>query len=236
MQIQPKFTAQMKTIASVYPIQCTAERDYGETQAGGRFKFALEAAPKDGYTTITLHDMWQAQHDFEGRSSSGRQTMKAFFVDVDSLAKDLYNQWAIQRIGTGTGFRPGIMIIAGQEPTAEELAMMRGQQRGYFEGLWHEGVALAAAHKWKHITDTHREAAKWLGLDAPWVANIGQSNDWKKCVACREKIDIEATVCKVCKERQPGYEEVSAPAAPEKKSKSPLPPPIPPPLRATATA
>ncbi len=234
MQIQPRFTAQIKKIASVYPIQCDAERDYGPTQAGGRTKFILEAAPKDGYTTIELTDMWQAQHDFEGRANSGRQTMKAFFVDVDSLAADLYNQWAVQRVGTGTGYRPGIMIIAGETPTEDELAFMRAQQRGYFEGLWHEGNALAAAHKHKIIMDTHRQAAIWLGQDAPWVANIGASNDWKKCVACREKIDIEATVCKVC--RSPQVETYSPePPVDTRKAKTPgIPPPIAPPLRQPA--
>jgi hypothetical protein len=246
MQILPRFTAQSLVIASVYPIECTAERDYGFTQSGGRHKFILEAAKKGEFTTLPLSDMWQAQHDFEGRSNSGRQTMKAFFVDVDSLAKDLYNQWAVQRVGTGTGYRPGIAIIGGETPTDEETAFMNGQQRGYFEGLWHEGNALAAAHKHKHIMDTHRQAAIWLGQDAPWVANIGASNDWKKCVACREKIDIEATVCKVCRERQPSYAvpapvpapivEMQPPAPAKTNNKPSLPPPLAPTPRQGATA
>jgi hypothetical protein len=224
MQIEPGFTARKMTIASVYPIACDAWRDYGHTQAGGNHRFVLEAAPKDGYTTLTISDMWQRVQDVEVTGASGRQTLKAFWVTVESLADDLYAHWAVHRIGTGGGFRPGIKIIAGDTPTEAELEEMRASQRGYFEGLWHEAVGMAAKHQWKFITDTHRAAARWLGLDAPWVANIGTSQDWKHCTACYEKIDARASVCKVC--RSPQEAEAPVAVVAEKPRRMPIPPPI----------
>lgn len=213
-----RFQARTITIASVYPMRCEATRDYGNTQAGGRTIFVLEPAPKGGFATLTVSDMWQRIQDIDAMNASGRQVQKAFWVDVESLARDLHAHWAMQRIGTASGFRPGIKIIAGSTPTQAELDEMNAVQRGYFEGLYHEAQGLAAKFKHRDITDTHREAARWLGLDAPWVANIGASHDWKECQSCFEKINAKATVCRVCRSEQPNA--VKAPA------KQPLPPPV----------
>ena len=225
-----RFTARTLVIASVYPLECKAQRDYGFTRSGGMTEFVLPAAKKGGYSTLKISDMFQRIQDVDAMTASGRQTNKDFFVEVSSLAKDLYTHWAVQRIGTGNGFLPGIKIIAGEEPTAEELAEMNAMQKGYFEGLFLEGQAYAEKHDFRQINEIHRAAATWLGLDAKWVANIGeQHKGWKECTACFEKINALATICKVCRSVQPdlaGAATVAETDPPRKAGRPPIAPPL----------
>jgi len=225
-----RFTARTMTIASVYPIECKAIRDYGFTRDGGMTEFVLPAAKKGEYTTLKICDMFQRIQDIDAMTASGRNANKEFFVEVSTLAADLHTHWAVQRMGTGNGFRPGIMIIAGDEPTAEELASMNAIQKGYFEGLFLEGQAYAEKHDFKQINEIHRAAAVWLGLDAKWVANIGEQHvGWKECTACFEKINALATICKVCRSPQPEFD--ATPVAEKPTRKAPGRPPIAPPLK-----
>lgn len=235
---EPIFQARTITICSVFPVACEAMRDYGHTQMGGRTNFRIEGAPRGEYRLLKVADMWQRVQDVETSSASGRQVQKGFWVECKDIASDLITHWAAQRIGTQHGHRPGIKVIAGDTPTAEELAELNAIQKGYFETLFHEAQGFAAKHDWKNIGDHHRVAARWLGLDAPWVANVGeQTQNWKECVACYEKINAKATICRVCRSVQPGGESsvineaAVASEAPRKQGKPPIAPPLAAPLR-----
>ena len=224
-----RFTARTLTIASIYPLECKLQRDYGFTRNGGMTEFLLPAAKKGSYSTLKISDMFQRIQDVDAMTASGRQSNKDFFVEVGSLAKDLHTHWAVQRIGTGNGFLPGIMVIAGDEPTEIELGTMNAQQKGYFEGLFLEGQAYAEKHDFKQINEIHRAAAVWLGVDAKWVANIGeQHKGWKECTACFEKINALATICKVCRSVQPDFNAspIAEQEAPRKAGRPPIAPPL----------
>lgn len=218
------FQARSKVIVSVFPIACELFRPYGLRQEGGRTKFVLEAAPKGGYTKLKIYDMWQYTQDIDASSASGRQVMNSFLVNVGSLVHDLIQHWAVQRIGTALGFRPGIAVIEGEEPTDQELAALLAVQRGYFEGLYQEAKDLSARHEHKKIGDFHRAASVWLGHKEDWAANRGESIDWKDCLACYSRIDARATVCKVCRSAQEPVD-ATVPHLVGLATVAPLPPP-----------
>jgi len=195
--------ARSLTICSVFPMQCTLDRDYGLTMEGGRTKFILKAAKKGSHSTLQIFDMFQRAQDIEQSAATGRHQNSAYPVKVETLANDMIQHWAVQRVGTNAGFRPGIMIIAGDEPTTEELDFLDAQQRGYFEGLYQEAKDYSAQDQHKKIGEFHRAAALWLGHNnEPWAANVGASKDWKECDKCYKHIDARATWCSECGQPQ----------------------------------
>lgn len=204
--LQDGFIARKLTIASVFPIKCVETRPFGRTMAGGITKYELEAAEKGKWTTCTVWDAWERKMSDQG--SVGSPMFEPSPVSAQSIVNDLLTHWVEKRMGTAQGHRPGIMLIAADEPTAEELAYMHGRQKPYLDGLVHEANGFAAAHKWKDINELHRMAARVLGIDAAnakWVADLGSQQEWKECVYCVEKIPAKASVCRVCHEKQPGF-------------------------------
>lgn len=214
-----QFNARSCVIASIFPFPCSLTRNYGPTMAGGRTTYLLESAPKGEHRTLKVFDCFERQPDFNHPFNGIGHTMsQGMPVSALEIARDCITHWAVSRIGTAMGFRPGIQIIAGEVPTEAELASMTALQRGYFEGLFQQGQEYAAKHKWTNINEFHRGAAKWLGLDEKWVADVGKSQEWKHCSECYEKIDARANVCRVCRSTQKAIGEdapqVSAPTNP----------------------
>lgn len=225
------FNPQSRVIVSIFPIKCDLERDFGRTMKGGRTRYVLEAAPRDGFTTLALHDSFQRVQDVM-KSEIGKPKFIGSPVSADELAADCMTHWVEQRIGTASGFRPGIMKLPeGQtEPTAENLSDLNERQKAYADALILEANSMAAKHDWKNITDLHRAMAVWRGYQTPlgqpdWVAQLGKGGEFKECVACYDKIDSRASICKNCHTPQPAA--AAPPSEPVKASgKSPLPPPV----------
>src|SRR5215471_19080551 len=136
------------TIASVYPIERRQERDYSPRPTGGRTHFILRAAPKDGFTTITVCDSWQMTKDV----LNGNRDVPMPVMAMD-IARDLITHWVNNCFGSSIDNGPGIMIIAGEQPTEAELTMMRESQRLMAERLIHDGDHAAEKNEWKRITD-----------------------------------------------------------------------------------
>lgn len=227
-----KFTPQSRVIVSIFPIKCDLERDFGPTMKGGRTRYVLEAAPKDGYTSLVLNDCFQRVQDVM-KSEIGKPRFIGSPVSADEIANDCMTHWVEQRIGTASGFRPGIMKLPeGQAtPTEADLFTLNERQKAYSDALILEANGMAAKHDWKNITDLHRAMAIWRGYQVPlgqsdWVAQLGKGGEFKECVECFSKIDARATKCKICMAPQ-----VSAATAPpvepaKATGKSPLPPPV----------
>lgn len=225
------------TIASVFPRAKRAQRDYAPDMSGGRTIFQLPAAPKGEVSTLTITDCWELIET--DRGTFDNMIRRPEMVKVEDIANCLLNEWAVNIAGTREGQRPGIMLIAGDVPTAEEKAKLETMQAAYFDGLVNEAQAYANQHAWKNITDLHRDAAKWRGFDAPWVTNLGEGKEKKHCAYCDEKIQPAAKFCVHCRQWQPGFEAMAnAPQPVVEKTESPKPgrPPIPPPVKNHAQA
>ncbi len=144
-----------------------------------------------GYTLLKVYDTIQMVYD------PVNERDKPEVIPVHLIIDDLIRMWTSGILSRGE-YGPGIMSIAGDEPTVEELAAINGRQSAYFTEL----VNLADGHFMKgdvkNITELHRAAATWLNLpDKPWMKNV-DSVIQKDCPACGEKVRMNATVCKHC--------------------------------------
>lgn len=227
------FNGMSLTIASVFPLERKAQRDYHPEMDGGRTGFVLEAAPKGEFRTLKLTDCWERIVSDESQVSN--PVFVPRLVKVDTIAACLLKEWAINIAGTRTGRRPGIMVIAGDTPTEAEMKTLTEMQAAYFDGLINEASAFAAKHDWKSIDELHRVAAKWRGHEAEWVNDLGQKAERKECFYCAEKIMARAKVCKECGHTQPEFAAVVPDApAPQKAVRAPIPPPMKPPAQVSA--
>lgn len=154
-----------------------------------------------GYTLIRVCDTFQWTRDFT--QDSERYIPHPLSADI--VAVDLQRAWASDSVLADAAAGPGITVIAGSEPTAEELAAVREKQTNHFRRLVNDGHALFAKGLVKDISDLHRAGAKWLGANnLPWVPKIEQV-ELKKCPACDNDIRKNALRCQECNADLPDF-------------------------------
>lgn len=220
------FNHQKKTIVSIFPVRSVAWRDRGPTVHGGRTEYRLDAAKRGEYVKLEVYDSFQKVFD-PMQSEIGRPAFSPYPITAGETVKCLMNEWVFSRLGGASGFRPGIMVIEGDEPTEAELEALDHMQRGYADYMVNEAQGSAERNELKSITDVHRAMARWSGYrprvgEANWVADVGSKTS-KQCVACYESIDIRASICKLCRTTQP--ELPDTPAVPVKPVAATLAPP-----------
>jgi len=201
-------------ICSVYPVRKTATRKHANisklpfnkpdgTPAYGLScdtVYAIEAAPRDGYSLLAVFDALQPQI---GWSQDGprENTMIPGHIPVQIVANDLVNTWASQTIASKEGYKPGIGQIAGQLPTEAELSALREQQRAFFEHLIQDANDKFLRGETKNITNIHRHSAHWLLGEAaqqlPWYPKMEQRSV-KDCPRCAKQILAAALGCEHC--------------------------------------
>ena len=223
-----------RTMISIFPLERRLWRDYGPTINGGRTEYILSPpANKGEYSKLDVYDGFQRVMD-PMKSEPGRPGFGPWPVSAIEICNDAMHNWVECVQGTKGDFRPGIMIIAGDTPTPEELASLEANQQRYFERLVQEAQGHAERNEWKMITDVHRAAARYTGYrpaagDSNWVAEMGTSRT-KECTSCFSPIDARSKVCRICRAPQ---DEPTAPPAPEKPKAQRIPPP---PARAQVAA
>jgi len=185
------------TILSIWPRRMvkrmtlmTAAED--GTPTSGMVDFAIEAAPPDGYSLLTVFDSFQS-------TLQGRRPVLA-----EQIARACVGDWAADTTLAKSGFRPGLSIIVGARPTVEELARERETQTGYCQAAIAEADALLAAGELRPLQAQialFRLCAEWLGVrDREWYRELRRA-DYKKngCPACGAvEIPHRAQVCPQC--------------------------------------
>ncbi len=154
-----------------------------------------------GYCLIRVFDTFCWTRDFTQDS----EHYLPHPVAAGNVARDLASLWSSDALAGDGGSKPGIRTIAGEEPTAVELAELREMQTRYFRTLVNDGHSLFSKGQVKDISDLHRQAAKWLGANnLPWLPKIEQVAI-KKCVACANEIRSEALRCEKCNVDLPDF-------------------------------
>lgn len=154
-----------------------------------------------GYAVYVLHDTRSWNRDW----GQDKEVFRADGVDAQSIVTDFVTVYGSGMIGSDKGLRPGIIAMAGDYPTEDELQKARQMQTAHFEFLYHDAVALHADGKTREITNLHRVACSWLGRnDLPFLRKI-QQRSLKPCPACGEDIMYEAMKCKHCNESLPEW-------------------------------
>ena len=211
------------TVCSTAPIPRWAERKHN-----GRTVYQIPAAPRGGYRCLVVYDtqQWGMRWSESGEHEPGPRPVPGLVV-----ADDLVRVWARCTIAAKDGLQLGIGVIAGDEPTEQELAHLLEQTRGTCEWLVQDGNDKTVKGEQTNITNIHRLAAEWLyGTGAqrlPWYRRM-DLQETKSCVACAETIDSSATKCKHCgTELAEYYKKYNIPPDPavQRLLDSALPPP-----------
>lgn len=193
-----QYTPNYRTLCSIFP---EALRHY-MLHAGGRKEYSFLAVPKGSYALLRVYDTYTMTRDLSRAAGAeddndGNAQMQSP-VHCDGVAADLIRVWAQDAPGNASGARPGVMVIAGDQPTQLELNQLDETQTTYFRWLVMKADEYWITGKREYITDDHRRALRWLGSeDRDWYKKI-HAVLLKRCPACAEEINQMATVCKYC--------------------------------------
>ena len=197
-----------RTIASIFYNPLDARRPYRPRTAEGGFltPFHLDAAPRDGYTLLTVEDM------DEWYKFSSEAPLTPMLIPGEQLAEDLVREWRDTMPG-GEQARIGVFVctdldevhpVSGKvlrpatEPSERELAQWRQTQTTSCEYLCLEAGDLYTNGKRKEIGIRHKDAAAWLGKSYPWMRPAEQTFT-KPCPLCRHQIESDSIICGNCK-------------------------------------
>lgn len=163
--------------------------------------FFLPAAPRGSYSLLYVHD--DGEYSNRPRPDSPEDDWLFLPKPAIVIATSLVELWAKNTLGKPSGFYPGIGIIAGEDPTQQELAALRAGQSALFDWYITDGNGKHIRGDHTEITDIHRMAAKEM-LDKgaarlPWFHSI-EFAAVKTCDACGDQINANAKVCPSCKE------------------------------------
>jgi hypothetical protein len=148
----------------------------------------------EGYILLRVYDTMQLVRDF--MSDEDRNVPMP--IPAEIAAQSLVDIWTSGALGQASGYGPGIMLIIGETPTAEELEYVRDRQYNYDLALISDADQRWAQGDLRNITDSHRRAARSRGVEREWVKQIKRNQTLKDCGACGREILQSAIVCQHC--------------------------------------
>lgn len=163
------------TICSIAPFSRHWERTHG--------RYRMEAGSLEKPATMIVGDATDKYWtDIEKNQS----------ITVPVQARDIVND-LLQMDER----RQGFFEIEGDEPTAEEIDMAKETQLAYYTALVRAGDTSWAQHgKHEHISDSHRRAAKALGIEREWATILRERID---CPGCGSSCLAHVAFCGQCK-------------------------------------
>ena len=175
---------------SVFPLP-----QYAQRRHDGIREYVLPAAPRDSFSSLVIHGAVDLGIDYGPEPPQ----MLVRPIPVDVIVEDLVRVWTTNQLSATDAEGPGIGHIKSPAPTDDELAVLRARQETYFRRLVYEADGKASSGKVGDISDLHRKAAEWLGVEAnrDWVKPIVRLES-KRCVGCGESILMNALRCKHC--------------------------------------
>lgn len=178
-----------RTILSIFP-----KEQFLELKHQGITRYVLPAASKDNPVTLKVNDT------FAWNRNWGVDEVVFFQQPVSAqvVAENLVHVWAASMVGSKQGFGPGIMIIAGDTPTEEELETVRNRQEEFFNFLINTADDYEQKGERHMITDVHRKAAEWMGVQGRSWAKAMREKRYIPCPECQEDILEGARKCKHC--------------------------------------
>jgi hypothetical protein len=194
------YTPNNRTLCSIYPMELT----HYMLHAGGRKQYHIPSVPKGTYALLRVYDTYTLTRNLSKIAAAGDEDMdrademQQSPVFCDGVADDLIRMWAGDAPGNQSGAKPGIMVLADDQPTQLELDQLNDTQTTYFRWLVMKGDEYWITGDRKSITDDHRRALRWLGSeDREWYKKI-DAVLLKRCPACAEEVNMMATVCRYC--------------------------------------
>ncbi len=191
------------TICSIYPAALTKRVNHN-----GVTYYKMQAAPRGSYCTLQVYDTQQWIKRPDPNTDSNNWEFHPMPIPAQIVGEDLVNTWGGDTLGARSGFKPGIALIAGDDPTPEELASMRKAQNALFNWFINDAQGLHVKGQTNEITDIHRLSAREM-LDKgaerlPWIAPIDFAAV-KGCPACGKQILDTALRCEHCTTMLPQF-------------------------------
>lgn len=196
-----RYQAESVFIASIYPGKLEPiRRNYGPSREsvgpGSRRSTLFDLEPVARSAKPFLLEVIDSFQDIQNWIS-GRKEVISKPVTCQEIADDLLGRWTGGLFNVPGGAKPGIIQIAGTQPTAAELKEMRMVQTAYFEYLFNEGQKLDTKKDWSNITEPMKLGADWLGRNVTW-ANPAIAMEYGPCPLCATQIPNWVSVCSGC--------------------------------------
>lgn len=184
--IQPR----IMTIASVH----FEPRNRPDIHHSRHLNLNLPAAPKGKYVTCSFCDSQQAVRN-TGDPDQSVATYIPMPVPVDVIAASLIDAWG--RAGVDAWGkarpRPGIILLKGKEPTADEMKQMIGLETALCRVAVEEGDRIEKTGKGE-ILDFHRNALSWLDSEKRNWFKVIERGKTKTSAVTGNQINMNATV------------------------------------------
>lgn len=178
-----------RTILSIFPKEQSLELKHQ-----GITRYVLPAASKDKPVTLTVNDTYAWLRNW----SVDEFTLYQAPISAQTVAENLVHSWGASMVGSNQGFGPGIIIIAGTTPTEDELEAVRIRQEEFFNFLINTADDYEQRGERHLITDIHRAAAEWMGVQGRSWAKAIREKRYIPCPECQEDILEGARKCKHC--------------------------------------
>jgi hypothetical protein len=180
-------------IASIYPLPLVEERPGYSPQS----VFKLPAAAPGEVQYLEIGDC-----EISDYAGYGKSTMRGDTTTAEKVSADLLRCWTQGFPGVPDSAKasPGIMIIAGDTATAEELAIMESKQREFARICIMNADLNHGKNRPDLITKRDHALAAWLKVTGrPWQERLDRSAI-KACPFCGAQNVAEASKCANCRE------------------------------------
>jgi hypothetical protein len=194
--------AKSRTVISVSPTSYTKQYIYDKFPT-----YTLASAEKGKFVTLKIYDhqAWVQDRSTLADDSEGMQAEYQLMpIRCTDVAEDFIRNCVSGSASYAMGFKPGIVLCAGDVATDEEVKQAFAQHDAYARFMVNEGHSLFNKQDFKGITEEMRRCAEYLGAAVPWLNQLERTN-MKKCAACAEEIKAEALVCMKCNTFLPDF-------------------------------
>lgn len=190
------------TICSVDPKEhrefkiITAPTEQRPNMTAGRTEFILPPMDKKkGWSSVKIYDGVQFPSLYELGQSADRPAVQAVPVRAHDTANYLVGKW--QETSLKVKFPRGIMIIDGDEPTADELRKLNEMATQRMRAMVQlVDLAVNAGNNLDFVTREHIDAANALGEVKEWAR--ADRRQKKICPRCNGIVEAAALGCIHC--------------------------------------
>lgn len=149
----------------------------------------------DGFVALQVTDTFQWILDIHHRGSKHHYV--PMLIEAQKVAEALVEEW-LRGLATSTG-KAGIGIYdpgSGLSMEDQAAQLRQIQEQAFIEKIRQADIA-HGANRLNEITDFHRVAAEWMGVERPWFKPIFEVVT-KFCPGCTERIPQGSKRCRYC--------------------------------------
>lgn len=126
----------------------------------------------------------------------GGERLDAMPLYCKDIAAGLVGKWTGEPLGAASGTSMGVMVLAGETPTDQEMQRMLASQNAYFQERFTNANQSWQQGKPSQIGVVERVAARWMNAHTrvEWYA-MTDMKDMKECISCGGSLPVKAIAC-----------------------------------------